>query len=298
MIELICKELSKQIKDLHIQRITQNDESILIYLSDLYGNNLDMLPLCFDKNGNEMNIDIDYDPSGVDLDIPEKYDTFRNRVYDRLVEVTSPEIINNLGPYGISFPLNALYTEYIDDLELSQLFAICNYLVNMISLTCSEQEKSKFVELLKNEVIDNFIKSSNVEKLDIVTNYYFVPNYIQNVIMLSQEILDMAMNKSYGKHIDLEQYHRIKSQIKDEIIEARKLLSCETDEMCNVGFLGKSIDELEREVGIELSYCEEVSSVSSKRMKEKNERATDGTEKMFGIKDVKFDIPMTFGRKD
>lgn len=274
MVEEICDKLGQSIDNLFIQRITKNEEMFLISLSDKYGNDMDMLPLGFDsETGNEVVVDYDYDYSGVDYTIPDKYKTYRNIIYDRLMEETPESIIDELGQYGISYPINALYTEYISDLSISELYAVCNYMVYTIAMFCNDEEKAKFISLLNNDMISSFIRMPNSEKLLVAKDYYYIPKYINNVLTLSNKLLVLAMNKKAGKEINTACCMSLKEKILSLITDAKEKLLKETDCICNIKALKGLLGGIKSNIEIEFMYCLGLSDEISERMKNNEEYA-------------------------
>lgn len=298
MLDQICKRLEEEIKELYIQRITRNEGSVLIYLSDKYGNDMDMLPLCFDVlSGEEVSIDIDFDASGENVQIPKQYVTYRSRVYDRLMVYTPSFILQELGPYGINFPINSLFTQYIDGVELSQLFAICNYLTNSISLVCNDEEKKSFAKLLENEAICSFIILPNDEKLYIANEYYYQPEYIKEVISASNELLNEAIKRVNSGVVDGVAIQKIKDNVLDKLSLAQRKLLDEKDEMCNMAVLKNGLESLMDDIELEIHYCDGTTENISNRMKKQLENSNSFIKDDFGAIGH-FTIHEEFGKKE
>lgn len=279
MIEQICEKLNKEVDKLFIQRITKNNKCIYVYLSDQYGNNAAMPPLGFDlKSGEEIFVDYNYDYLGMDCEIPDQYNTYRNMVYDKLEKTVPSELADELEPYGVVYPINAIFTEYICDVEVSQLYAICNYLLNAIVVFCNNEEKEKFSQLMNNELIRSYIRLPIEEKLKIVDDCYFMPEYIEKIFTISDELLEMAVNKQAGGSIDPESYREIKEKLKSAIENGKEELPRETDPFCNMEIIGGKLERLIADVEQEFSYCENRSDMVSERMKEEESSRSFFTE--------------------
>lgn len=79
--------------------------------------------------------------------------------------------MNELGPYGISYAINAVFSEYISDISISQLYDICNYMIFLIAFSCTMEEKSSFMLLMANDAITSFLRMPNSEKLKHVVEW-------------------------------------------------------------------------------------------------------------------------------
>lgn len=189
MINKICTKLSKSIGDLYIQSIIKTEEIYLITLSDKYGNDMDTLPLGFScVDGHEVAVDFDCNTSGADWAIPDKYTTYRNVVCERLVQNMPDDVVEALGPHGIHYVVNALYTEYVADISIDELYAICSYLIYVIAATCSKEEKENIGCLLTNDAVRSFLEMNNSEKLNTVNNFYYAIFYLKEDIASEKEI--------------------------------------------------------------------------------------------------------------
>lgn len=289
MLENICAQLNKKIDMLYIQRIIKNEKMYLIFLSDKYGNDMDMLPLGFDsENGLEVPIDYDYDASGVNCSIPEQYNTYRNIVYDRLVESVPNAIVDDLGPYGISYAVNAIYTEYISEISISQLYAICNYMIHTIALICNEEEKTNFMSLLNNDIVSSFIRMDSSEKIAVIDGYYYVPDYLKMVFELSNELLSLAIEKKSGKAIDSEYCSELIENTKNSINDAFEKIKMEKDPMCDIDKIKALLDEVKADSEIESRYCSGLSEDITDRMKEFTEQFGFGDRQSFIGTNIKF----------
>ena len=172
MIDRICAQLREQGDDLRIQGIVKTEKMYLVTLSDKYGNNMDMSPLGFDiESGKEVYVEYDFDSSGINCIVPEAYRTYRDIVYSQLCENTPDHIVNELGPYGISYAINVVFLEYISDISISQLYDICNYMIFLIAFSCTMEEKSSFMLLMANDAIKSFLRMPNSEKLKHVVEW-------------------------------------------------------------------------------------------------------------------------------
>ncbi|NMB95639.1 MAG: hypothetical protein GYA02_03375 [Clostridiaceae bacterium] len=289
MIDKICLQLSESIDDLYIQKIIKTDKMYLVSLSDKYGNDMDMLPLGFDcVNGMEVHVDYDFDSSGIYCDIPEQYDTYRNIVFRRLSEYVSEDVINDLGPYGIVYAINAIYTEYVSNVSISQLFAICNYLIHTIALVCDNNEKTKFMLLLSNDTIGGFIRMAKEDKLLLVDEYYFIPEYLQETISLSDELLYLAKEKYKGNIIDENQCHLLIEKIKRSIDDSREKLSIENDLAYDSEKMETLLNSIISNFEIEFKYCIDISTDISERMRETVEDISFGNRGSFTSHRVTF----------
>lgn len=289
MIDRICAQLSEQVDDLHIQRIVKAEKMYLISLSDKYGNNMDMPPLGFDiESGKEVYVDNDFDSSGINCIIPEAYSTYRNIVYFQLCENTPDSIVNELGPYGIDYVINAVFSEYISDITISQLYAVCNYMIFSIAFSCTTEEKSKFMLLMNNDTITSFIRMNNSEKLKYVGEYYYMPDYIEKVDELSNELLLLAKDKKAGKTISREDSGIMIENIRKSINEAYEKLDEEKNPICDIHILKNHLSTISSYSEIESNYCSELSDVITERMKEIDDTIGFSSRSTFVGNDVKF----------
>lgn len=54
---------------------------------------------------------------------------------------------------------------------------------------------------MNNDIITSFIRMDNSEKLKYVEDYYYMPDYVEKVDKLSNELLLLAKEKKAGKTI-------------------------------------------------------------------------------------------------
>lgn len=268
MIDRICAQLSEEANELYIQRIIKTEKMYLISLSDRYGNDMDILPLGFDiVSGKEVYVEYDFDSSGVNCRVPEAYSTYRNIVYFELCKNTPDSIVIELGPHGINYAINVLFTEYISNISISQLYAVCNYMVHLIAFLCNEEEKSKAMFLMKNDIIISFIKMDIPEKLKYVENYYYIPDYIKKVDELSNQLLLLAKEKEAGKTISKKDSCVIIENIKSAVDEAYERLDQENNPICDMQILRNHLELIRTYSETESNYCNELSNDITERMK-------------------------------
>lgn len=289
MIDRICAQLKEQVDDLHIQRIVKTEKMYLISLSDKYGNNMDISPLGFDiESGKEVYVDYDFNSSGINCIIPEEYSTYRNIVYFQLCENTPDYIVNELGPYGIDYAINAVFSEYISDISISQLYAVCNYVIFLIAFSCTMEEKSKFMLLMNNDAITSFLRMNTSEKLEYVGEHYYVPDYIKKVDVLSNELLLLAKDKKTGKTISREDSDIMIENIRKAIDEAYEKLDTEKNPICDICFLKNHLSTISSYSEIESNYCSELSDVTTERMEQIDATIGFTSRPTFVGNDVKF----------
>lgn len=291
MIDRICAQLSEQANDLRIQRIVKTEEMYLVWLSDKYGNDMDMLPLGFDiESGKEVYVDYDFDSSGVNCTIPEAYRTYRNIVCSQLDANTPDSIVNELGPYGIDYAINAVFSEYayVSDISISQLYAVCNYMIHSIVFSCTAEEKSSFRLLMKNDMITSFIEMNTFEKLKYVDSYYYTPDYVEKVNDLSNELLLLAKDKKAGKTISREDSDALIENIRKAVNEAYAKLDGEPNPICDIHILKNRLNTISSYSEIESNYCSGLSDAITERMKEKDEAIGFSSRPIFTGNDVKF----------
>lgn len=289
MIDKICAQLSEQVDDLHIQRIVKTEKMYLISLSDKYGNDMDMSPLGFDiESGKEVYVDYDFDSSGVNCIIPEAYSTYRNIVHFQLCENTPDSIVNELGPYGVDYAINTVFSEYISDISISQLYAVCNYMIHLIAFSCTMEEKSKFMLLMNNDIITSFIRMNNSEKLKYIDDYYYMPDYIEKVDELSNELLLLAKAKKAGETILREDSGAIIEKIRMAVNEAYEKLDREKNPICDIQILRNHLDVISAYSETESNYCNELSDDTTERMKGIDEDIWFSSRTAFLENDVKF----------
>lgn len=244
------QKLSKNVPNLYIQRLTKNGNELSVYASDKYGNDFDMPPICIDINtGKELHMGFNFDASGINCEIPTEYTTYRSRVYDRIVSNIGDGVLDSLGEWGISIPINLIYHEPIADMTLSQIYAVCNYMVHVVALLYSDDERSSFIKLLQNERISSFLRLSNGDKLKLARNFYYIPDYVTDLQSLTYVLGGMARGMreaaEAGEISTNAAYENLKSNIQVLAMACREKLAVDVDEMCDVAAVGAYIDTLE-----------------------------------------------------
>ncbi len=309
-IDKICKYIIRTKGAARVWKILKNPSVYAAYVSDEYGN-VKEPPLCFDgASGKE--IFVDYDPEGVyppldsegnplnlagaQCEIPEQYVSFRNIVFDRLVEsIKNKEtVLENHGGLSngrdiekaVACAVDAFFLKTVKDLAVSDLYAACNYLVQTMQLLrygvfdeekqsvekILEQETRSVEKIMEQESVGSFLGMSAAEKMEFLEfsdGYHYVPGYVKNVQGVSDEIIKLAINKKKtGAAPDGEVCKELAGKLADAVRAARDGLKTETDPVCNIRILSSMLDDEERYSREELEYCAGLSGKPSERVDE------------------------------
>lgn len=272
MVEQICKKIAEN-RDLYIQKITGDCERVYIYVSDKYGNDMDSMPLAYSiEDGKESFLEDEFEAYyGIPCDVPDEYRTYKSLVQSKLEDTVPSNIMDALGNYGLNFPINAIYIRGVSDVTLSQLYAFCNYLINIIAFSCNSDEKSDFGLLLQNTHISDFIRLSNEEKLELVTDYFYIPTYMHTLQEHSMKLFELVEQKKHGNDINMEAYRYIKGDLLGRLRLCKDRVSCDGDLFCDTDILSKKLHDLENNIEQEFSYCEGLNSEVSDRVKQSEE---------------------------
>lgn len=256
MIKQICDNLHKGIDKLYIRSIQEDEGKVYIYLSDIYGNDKDDLPFGFDlSSGESIYVDLDTDCYGKEYDIPIEYQTYRSIVLNKLQE-NLPEVLRQNLTWGLYLPMNVIYSDYISEISLPQLYALCYYFFNLYVSVCTEDEKGSVFLLRRNRIIYGFLQLSMEEKMELVGDYYFTPRYIQKLFDKADEILVYAEQKKVGNRIDEDKFRLLETEINELKKEVDSLLSVENDSCCSIEKMQEKINETMTNVEQEILYCE------------------------------------------
>lgn len=263
--ELIRKELGDG--EIYISQLYGDDKHLSIMPSDKYGNDIDNAPYVVDINNGKSIYMKDGLTNFIRIEIPEKYKTYRTRVKEKLNETIDEFRIDDLGPWGLDIVVNTIYVDYIK-LELSDIYALCNYLITLITFSCAEEEKASASKLWENKEIREFMQSNEKDKLKASESFYLKPSYIEELFSESIKLLDVATKKDKSGELDKLKYYNIKKNLRKMIrSDLKEKLEKETDEFYNKKVLKKLIKQEMDEIHKEISFCEGRSKEISERMK-------------------------------
>lgn len=267
IIDQICSRLAKNMSQLYITRIIKSKECCYVYISDKYGNDPDVPPLGFNvETGDEVGVTFDFDPSGTDCEVPEKYKTFRTKVIEKLYEDLPDDRYNSLGPYGLYLPVNALYTESVRDVDLCDVYAICNYFVNLFADVCDDAEKKSYFTMIENPIISEFIQAPPAEKMKRAEEYYIMLDCISEYEEKSREILNMAMDFSEKREVNKEELNKKKSILAELQQKCLERISETDDPFCSQEMMTAKVERIAKAIEQEIAFCSGDEESKSERM--------------------------------
>lgn len=283
MIESVCRRLKEEMSELYIRQIIKGDAYFFIYLSDQYGNDIDMVPRGFEvETGAEIDVDWEFDISGAYYRVPQEYQTWKEMVMRRLDAEIPGYVYEGLGEYGLYFPMNALYTGYISELQLGQLYAVSNYLTQIFSTACDESEKEDFSAMCANPIVREFLASSLNDKIQNSEDYYYIPKYMEDMVKKSEELLAFVTATQNETPIDEASYLTVKTEVAEAIETCKESLATEQDVFCCVDKMQEKLANISEAVEKECAFCEGNASAISSRMKKQAEvPAFEGFAKKF-----------------
>ena len=141
---------------------------------------------------------------------------------------------------------------------------------------------------MNNDIITSFIRMNNSEKLKYIDDYYYMPDYIEKVDELSNELLLLAKAKKAGETILREDSGAIIEKIRMAVNEAYEKLDREKNPICDIQILRNHLDVISAYSETESNYCNELSDDTTERMKGIDEDIWFSSRTAFLENDVKF----------
>lgn len=268
-IEQILKKLEEDNTSVYIDRIIEGKNFYFIYLTDQFGNTFDSTPLCYDKqSGVEVDLGIDFDASGVLLSIPERFRTYKSIIFDRLSNELGTGDLEDFTTWQLQVVINAFFLEYAWDVELEQLYALCNCFVNLVALSCEKEERENVFKLWENPLVNNYFKVPQEEQLKIANEYKYIPEFMRTFIDIADDIFGMALIYFKTGELNKRKLKKIKDTYQTQLNQVSNGLEQLNDPIADLSWLQNKKAWIEQQVNTEILFCEQKSTQISQRMEQ------------------------------
>ncbi len=91
MLDLLCKDVIDKVGTYSISKILEDKDNYCFYFSDVYGNAVDLMPMCISKVDKTEQVNSDIEVNGKECDIPLKFMSYKNMVIKKLQECYQKE---------------------------------------------------------------------------------------------------------------------------------------------------------------------------------------------------------------
>lgn len=251
----------------YISSILENDKAYCIYLTDIYGNDIDELPICVYKSTYTRCDDkdaLDVELSDTKCEIPEECLSNRGKVKKLIIEEYKKKGVPEEDLIGVV--LSEIFNNRHIEYSLSELYQITRYLLEMVMIYCSEEERKDFLSMNENEAVKAFFSLSDEEKLNRSKIYYYKPKSVEKLLKISDEILGMAINKYKGVSTNEELIENAYKEFRTLLIETIKEIIDGENDLIKKEILLPELLDLKKQVSIEHDFIMDIKSDISERL--------------------------------